>query len=200
VARIPVARALHDLGLGAWFGGSLMGAVGLNGAAAAATDSNDRTRIAAVGWAKWAPVNAGAIAAHVVGGALIIKSNSGRIAGQKGVTGWTTAKLALTGAALGTTAASGYYGAQLAKSGPVAAQGATEPFASTPPQVAAAQQRLRLLQWALPLLTGAVVVANVVMGEQQRPAEVVRGAGKRLAQVATHPSAAVTAIGKAVNS
>jgi hypothetical protein len=29
-----VARSLHDLGLAAWFGGSLMGAVGLNGAAA----------------------------------------------------------------------------------------------------------------------------------------------------------------------
>jgi len=29
-----VARTLHDLGLAAWFGGSLMGAVGLNGAAA----------------------------------------------------------------------------------------------------------------------------------------------------------------------
>jgi hypothetical protein len=31
-----VARSLHDLGLAAWFGGSLMGAVGLNGAAGAA--------------------------------------------------------------------------------------------------------------------------------------------------------------------
>jgi hypothetical protein len=200
MARIPVARALHDLGLGAWFGGSLMGAVGLNGAAAAAADAADRPRLASVGWAKWAPVNAAAIGAHVIGGALIIKSNSGRIAGQKGVTGWTTAKLALTGAAVGTTAASGYYGAQLAKAGPVAAQGATEPFASTPPEVASAQKRLRLLQWALPVLTGAVVIANVVMGEQQRPAEVVKGAGKRLAQAATHPAIAASAISKAVSS
>src|ERR1700712_2319961 len=126
MARIPVARALHDLGLGAWFGGALMGAVGLNGAAAAETDASERPRLASVGWAKWAPVNAAAIGAHVVGGALIIKSNSGRIAGQKGVTGWTTAKLALTGAELGTPGASGYYGGQLAKAGPVTAAGATE--------------------------------------------------------------------------
>ena len=27
-----LARSLHDLGLATWFGGSLMGAVGLNGA------------------------------------------------------------------------------------------------------------------------------------------------------------------------
>jgi hypothetical protein len=33
-----VARTLHDLGLAAWFGGSLMGATGLNGAAAAVED------------------------------------------------------------------------------------------------------------------------------------------------------------------
>ncbi|MFF2206234.1 hypothetical protein [Streptomyces sp. NPDC058145] len=31
--RNTVIRSLHDLGLAAWFGGSLMGAVGLNGAA-----------------------------------------------------------------------------------------------------------------------------------------------------------------------
>jgi hypothetical protein len=30
-----LARSLHDVGLAAWFGGSRMGAVGLNGAAAA---------------------------------------------------------------------------------------------------------------------------------------------------------------------
>lgn len=181
-----------------------MGAVGLNGAAAAVTDANDRARVASVGWAKWAPVNAGAIAAHAIGGALIIKSNNGRIAGQKGVAAWTTAKLALTGAAVATTAVSGYYGAQLAKAGPVPAAGATEPAASTPPEAAAAQKRLRLLQWALPALTGAVVVANVVMGEQQRPAEVVKGAGKRLAQAATsavaHPGAAAAALGKVVGA
>jgi hypothetical protein len=31
--RNTAVRSLHDLGLAAWFGGSLMGAVGLNGAA-----------------------------------------------------------------------------------------------------------------------------------------------------------------------
>ena len=31
-SRNTVVRTLHDLGLAAWFGGSLMGAVGVNGA------------------------------------------------------------------------------------------------------------------------------------------------------------------------
>jgi len=36
--RNTVVRSLHDLGLAAWFGGSLAGAVGINGAAADVTD------------------------------------------------------------------------------------------------------------------------------------------------------------------
>jgi hypothetical protein len=39
-----VARTLHDLGLAAWFGGSLMGAAGVNGAAAVVQDPTQRLR------------------------------------------------------------------------------------------------------------------------------------------------------------
>ena len=60
-SRNTVIRSLHDLGAAAWFGGSLMGAVGLNGAADAVRDPQDRARVASLGWAKWAPVNAAAI-------------------------------------------------------------------------------------------------------------------------------------------
>lgn len=37
-SRNTVLRSLHDLGLAAWFGGNLMGAIGVNGAAAKAKD------------------------------------------------------------------------------------------------------------------------------------------------------------------
>jgi hypothetical protein len=40
-----VAGWLHDLGLAAWFGGSLMGAVGLNGAASSVEEPEQR-----LGW------------------------------------------------------------------------------------------------------------------------------------------------------
>lgn len=199
MARISVARGLHDIGLAAWFGGALMGAVGLNGAAAAVTNEADRARVASVGWTKWAPVNAAAIAAHVAGGAIIVNSNKGRIAGQKGVAAWTAAKLALTGVAVVTTAASGFYGAKVAKAGPVPAEGATDPNSATPQEAAEAMKRLRLLQWTIPALTGGIVVANVIMGEQQRPTEVAKGAAKRLAQAAStaasRPDAAIHALG-----
>ena len=48
-----LARTLHDLGLAAWFGGSLMGAAGLNGAAAVVQDPTQRLRVANTGWAGW---------------------------------------------------------------------------------------------------------------------------------------------------
>ena len=63
-----LARSLHDLGLATWFGGSLMGAVGLNGAAAVVDQPAQRLRVANAGWARWTPVNLAGIAAHLAGG------------------------------------------------------------------------------------------------------------------------------------
>jgi len=42
--------ALHDLGLAVWFGGSLAGAVGFNGAAADVPDEKLRLRVANAAW------------------------------------------------------------------------------------------------------------------------------------------------------
>jgi hypothetical protein len=63
-----MARTLHDLGLAAWFGGSLMGATGLNGAAAVVQDPSQRLRVANSGWARWTPLNLAGIVAHLAGG------------------------------------------------------------------------------------------------------------------------------------
>jgi hypothetical protein len=48
-----VSRSMHDLGLATWFGGSLMGAVGLNGAAAEVEEPKQRLRVATAGWNRW---------------------------------------------------------------------------------------------------------------------------------------------------
>ncbi|MDP9397858.1 MAG: hypothetical protein M3P96_08605, partial [Actinomycetota bacterium] len=66
MARHVLARTLHDVGLAAWFGGSLMGAVGLNGAAARLDDPASRSRASTLGWRRWAPVSAAAVGAHLV--------------------------------------------------------------------------------------------------------------------------------------
>jgi hypothetical protein len=178
-----VSRSLHDLGLATWFGGSLMGAVGLNGAAAEVEEPKQRLRVANSGWDRWTPVNLAGIAAHVVGGTVLLAANKGRVAGQQGVAQATVAKTALTGAALVATAWSRALGAKLDQAGEgrsVPVEGGTEPSGDTPEDVAKAQRQLKVLQWVIPALTGAVLVLNARMGEQQRPAQVTGGLLGRL--------------------
>jgi hypothetical protein len=175
-----VSRSLHDLGLATWFGGSLMGAVGLNGAAAQVEEPKQRLRVANAGWNRWTPVNLAGIAAHVAGGAVLLGANTGRLTSQQGVASATVAKTALTGAALAATAWSRALGAKLDQAGQVPVEGGTDPSIDTPEDVAKAQRQLKVLQWVIPALTGAVLVLNARMGEQQRPAQVSGGLLGRL--------------------
>ncbi|WP_311197830.1 hypothetical protein [Ornithinimicrobium sp. INDO-MA30-4] len=54
-------------------------------------------------------------------------------------------------------------------------QGVTEPAAGSDSELASAQQQLKYCQWALPAVTGVLVVLGAQQGEQQRPAEQARG-------------------------
>jgi hypothetical protein len=170
-----LARSLHDVGLAAWFGGSLMGAVGLNGAAAVVDQPEQRLRVANTGWARWTPVNLAGIAAHLAGGAVLLAGNKGRLTTQRGVAGATVAKTALTGLALGATAYARALGQRLMQAGDAPVEGGTTPSDETPRGLAGAQRQLTALQWAIPGLTGAVLVLNALMGEQQRPQRVTSG-------------------------
>ena len=175
-----VSRSLHDIGLASWFGGSLMGAVGVNGAAAQVQEPKQRLLVANAGWNRWTPVNLAGIAAHLAGGAVLLAANKGRVAGQQGVAQATAAKTALTVLALGATAWARVVGAKLNQAGEVPVEGGTDPGAETPEGVAKAQQQLKFLQWGIPLLTGAMLIVNARMGEQQRPAQVSGGLLGRL--------------------
>ena len=167
--RNTLIRSMHDLGLAAWFGGNLMGAVGVNGAAAGAKDPVERLALSSLGWAKWAPFQVGALVVHGIGGIGLIAGNKSRLAGQREARGNTALKLVLTAAAIGTTAWSGVVGAQMAKNAQEGAKGTTEPGAGTSDELASAQRQQKLLQWATPVLTGVLLVLGAQQGEQQRP-------------------------------
>jgi hypothetical protein len=187
MARHPVLRSLHDVGIAAWFGGTLANAVALNAASGQARVPNDRGAVANVGWDRWTPVNAAAIGAHLAGATGILVTDRPRIAGQRGVPTVAAIKTGLTAAALGVTAYSRVLGRKVSRQTEVPVESATEPLepgsgtgTSTPPDVASAQKQLRVLQWAVPALTGAVVVISAVAGEQQRTSEVVKGLLQRI--------------------
>ncbi|MBW3573396.1 MAG: hypothetical protein KY450_00825 [Actinobacteria bacterium] len=175
-----IVRALNDLGLAAWFGGSLMGAIGLNGAAAEVDQPGERAKVANAGWARWTPANLAAIGAYTVGSLWLTGANRGRLAGQKGVARTAIIKTVLTAAAMGATAYSRALGQKVMDAATPPVEGATEPSASTPPEVADAQRKLKVLQWAVPALTGATVILDSKMGEQQRASEVAKGVVRRL--------------------
>jgi hypothetical protein len=171
---------MHDLGLAAWFGGTLANAVSLNAAAGEAGISSRTGAVVNVGWDRWTPVNAAAIGVHLVGSVGQLGGNAGRIQAQQGVGTMAVAKTALTAAALGVTAYSRVLGKKVSKRTDVPAASGTDPAPTTPPEVAAAQQQLKMLQWAVPALTGALVVLSAFAGEQQRPTEVHKGVAQRL--------------------
>ncbi len=163
-----LTRSMHDLGLAAWFGGSLMGAVGVNGATAQAKDPQERTRLSSLGWARWTPVQVAAVATHAIGSIGLISANSKRVATDPGSAVNTKVKLVLTIAAAGVTLYSGVLGAKVKAMQDEGAQGATEPAADADPALASAQRQLKALQWAIPGLTGVLVVLGAQQGEQQR--------------------------------
>ncbi len=175
-----LARTAHDLGLAAWFGGSLMGAIGLNGASKEVDDPRQRARVANAGWARWTPANAAAIGSYLVGGTVLTGTNKARIAGQKGVASISLAKAALTAVTLGATAYSRALGQKVMQNGDVPVRDGTTPNSSTPEEVARSQKQLKILQWAIPANVAVLIALSSKMGEQQRPQNFVKGLGRRI--------------------
>jgi hypothetical protein len=180
MARNTLSRSLHDVGLAAWFGGTLANAVALNPAAAEAGTSTRTGAVANKGWDRWTPVNAAAIGLHVAGSVGQLAGNKTRVGAQQGVGSMVVAKTALTAAALGATAYSRVLGRRVSQHADVPAESGTTPAAGTPAEVANAQRQLTALQWVVPALTGALVVVSSFAGEQQRAAEVHKGFAGRL--------------------
>ena len=179
-----VSRSAHDLGLAAWFGGTLANAVALNAAAGATSRHSDAGAVANAGWDRWTPVNAAAIGLHLAGSVAQLNANSDRIAAQSGVATMAAVKTGLTVASLAATGYSRILGRRISAEGDVPVDSGTEPTTLTPDHVAKAQRQLKALQWVIPALTGALVVVSAFAGEQQRASEVKKGIGRRFLEAA----------------
>jgi hypothetical protein len=175
-----LARSLHDLGLAAWFGGSLMGAIGLNGASAEVDSPKERGRVASAGWARWTPANLAAIGAYIAGGAVLTWTNRRRVTAQEGVASVSWVKTGISALALAATAYSRYLGQKVMSAGDVPVADGVTPSEQTPEEIAAAQRQLKVLQWAIPAHVGALIVLSSKMGEQQKPGRVLGGVARRV--------------------
>ena len=167
--RNTLVRSMHDLGLAAWFGGSLMGTVGLNGAAATADSPSERLEISSRGWARWAPVQVGAILVHGIGGIGLIAGNKTRLVGQREARTNTVVKLAVTALAGASSVGSALAGKVMSDHADEGARGVTEPGTGSSAELERAQRIQKVLQWTTPALTAVLIVLAAQQGEQQRP-------------------------------
>jgi len=176
----PMIRTLHNVGLAAWTGGSLMGAIGLNGAAAALDDPAQRSKAATGGWSRWAPVNAAAIGSHLVGAAGLLVTDWPRVRHQQGVAKSSAIKTVTTGVGLGVAVWSAVLNRSMVKAGAVPVAGATEAASATPPQVARTLRQLKLVQWLNPAAGLALIALSDWQSQQQRASEAAKGRTRRL--------------------
>jgi hypothetical protein len=91
----------------------------------------------------------------------------------------STVKTLLTAAALGVTAYSRVLGKIVSANGATPSKRGTKASKTAKGEVAAAQAKLDQLQWAIPAITGALVIVSSYAGEQQRPSEVRRGIAEK---------------------
>lgn len=164
------ARAAHDLGLAAWFGGACMGAIGLNAATREVDDPTQRSRVANAGWFRWAPFTALSIGGYLAGG-LVLRGGPKELYRATSPGSLPVADVAqsvLTVVALAATLESGRSGREMVRGGDVPVATAVQPISATPPEVAQAQRRLRVVQWVMPVSVGGIWVVNALRSDRYR--------------------------------
>jgi hypothetical protein len=187
-----VARSLNTVGLSAWFGGSMLGVVALRQVQpqSGPTDcGHDPVAIENEVWRRWQPVQNAAIGAYLLGAAKLTTTNKGRMFAQRGVGKAAAVKAACTVGALGAT----FYAARLGRQ----AHQELERDGKTSEET---MSRLRMAQTAVPVLTGAMLVADARLGEQQRPMQVLRGMAARAVPDALHSLPEAMHVGPALEA
>ena len=155
-------RSAHLVSNAAWFGGSLMGAVGLNPASREGDDLRERAEISGTGWERWGPVQGAAVGVHLLSGVAILADNRRRTLAHPPTTVAVLIKTGLTMAAVAASAAAYRSGQQL---GEASGEGG---HPTDPARARTLSDRLSWLQWATPAATGGLLVLDAYLGEQQR--------------------------------
>ena len=162
-------RALHDIGLAAWLGGSMFGKFALNPAVRLAQDKSDRGKIVNGAWNGYNAVNSLGLGAVALGwaGARMTEARSGQM--TDGEQTLARVKDVLVTTAVVTGVASGVQGGRLAKQAPEGAvpiEDGTTPAAETPLPAAKIQRSLGVLG-NVNIVTGlALAGVNAMLAQQ----------------------------------
>jgi hypothetical protein len=159
-------RTLHDVGLAAWFGGGLMGAIAVNSTARRAEDLSQRHRLSSHGWERWAPFNAAAVGTHLVGATGLLLADRDKLARERRDRTTALVKGGLTVGALAVTVLARRRGQVITEHLDNPSEGPDGSGAGSPGSFAHAKDQLRVLHWAVPALTGGVLVLSAAQARR----------------------------------
>ena len=162
-------RVAHNLGISAWFGGTLFGQVSLNPTVSSISDRSERGRVLNESWARFQAVNLPAVLSTLLGWRL----GGAREDADLRAPGLTRAKDLLLGGAAFNTVAAAVLGATVASRGPkgfTPVRSGTRPAPETPPGAARALRLLRFFSnGSLALLAATVVVSGLIEAAHPKP-------------------------------
>jgi uncharacterized membrane protein len=162
------ARALHDVGLAAWLGGSLYGKFALNPAVQAIDKKTERGKVVNAAWNGYNVVNALSLGAVTVGwlGARFTEARPQNLSDTERALALAKDGLVVTVVITGVL--SGIQGGRLAKQAPEGAvpiESGTVAAPETPPEAAKIQRSLGLFG-NLNLISGvALAVVNAILSQ-----------------------------------
>lgn len=187
-ANHAVTQAVHDVGSALWFGGSVMGAAGVNKSGAELSQGIDRIRVAKSAWSRFGPVQWLGIGATLLAGAQLTRHSRGRLALQKGYGSAGAVKAAATVLGAAATAYSAYCGTRIGRLAETARErgelvevkDATISTPHTPKEIATWQRRQRLAQYVVPALAGANIVIGSYLVQSYRAGATAKGLLRRV--------------------
>ena len=163
-----VTRAVHDVGLAAWLGGSMYGKFALNPAVAVIPDKAVRGQVANKAWNGYNVVNTVGLGAAAVGwgAARLTETRPDNLSGRERTL--SLIKDVFMVSSVVTGFANGVQGGRLAKQAPDGAVpiiSGTKPAPETPPAAARIQKSLGILGNVSILSGVALVAVNAVLAQ-----------------------------------
>ncbi len=163
------SKVAHNLGISAWFGGTVFGQISLNPTVSSISDTRERGRVLNEAWARFHAVNLPAALAALLGWRL----GGLRDEAQVRAPGLARAKDLLLGGAAFNTLVSALLGATVASRAPrgyTPVRSGTRPAPGTPTGAASAQRLLRLSgNGSLTLLAATVIVSALIETAEPKP-------------------------------
>ena len=164
-----VGKVAHNLGMSAWFGGTLFGQVALNPTVSSISDRSERGRVLNEAWGRFNAANVAAIAATL----LTWRLGSLKDDAELRAPALTRLKNLLLGGAAVTGIASSILGARIAKQsseGDTPVESGTQPAPETPEEAASSQRLISLSGPSnLALLAGVLAVSAVIENSAVKP-------------------------------